>query len=211
MGRNKDFNPNELDSIQEAYNKSDEMEKKEAKYRKEANIKKRNDESDERLELNIEIIKKYGSYDVKEEHLIKKGMLSIQVRCCMSCHQYKIYPYEYLTARGSDNDKSNCSICMHNISRRVKKYKNKNEDEKIDCPCGKCVYPSDLIKHNDTLSHINGVAQLKIKGLNKIVKAEDMRKIAKDNKILNYQSLKIETIIKELQKLDVVIIPLKYQ
>ena len=217
MGKNKEYNPKELDTIQEAYNKSDEMEKKKAKFRKQENIKKRRDENEERLEVKKDIIKRYGSNKVKDENLIKKGITDIYPRCCMGgCKEYKIYPFEFLTATGYDNDKSNCSKCMADLTKRVKKYKDeykKNNivNEIIECPCGKCIILSDLERHNGTLGHINGVAQLRIKGLNKIVKIKDMRKIASLNKISSYYKKKMEDIIKELVKLENVIIPEEFK
>ena len=217
MGKNKEYNPKELDTIQEAYNKSDEMEKKKAKFRKQENIKKRRDENEERLEVERDIIKRYGSDKVKDENLIKKDITKIYPRCCMGgCNEYKIYPFEFLTATGYDNDKSNCSKCMADLTKRVKKYKDeykKNNivNEIIECPCGKCIILSDLERHNGTLGHINGVAQLRIKGLNKIVKIKDMRKIASLNKISSYYKKKMEDIIKELVKLENVIIPEEFK
>jgi len=215
MGK-KDYNPNEVDKVQAENERKDEMEKKEAKYRKQENIKKRSNEKEELLEVERDIIKRYGSNVVKEEHLIKKEITDIYPRCCMVCHQYKIYPYEFLTATGYDNDKSNCSKCMADITKRVKKYKDeykKNNivNEIIECQCGKCIILSDLERHNGTLGHINGVAQLRIKGLNKIVKIKDMRKIASINKISFYYTKKMEEIIEELVKLENVIIPEEFK
>ena len=209
MTKNKEYDPNEVDKVQARNEKLDEKHKLEAKYRKQANIKKRTNDKEERLEVERDIIKRYGSKEVKEEHLNKKDITTIYASSCFVCHQYKVYPYEFVTVKGFCNDKGKCTTCMADISKRVKKYK--NEDDKIDCPCGKCVYTTDLNRHNETLGHINGVVQVKIKGLNKICKIQEMRKIARENKIYNYQSLRMEVIITELLKLDVVVIPKEYQ
>ena len=107
MGK-KDYNPNEIDKVQAEYERKDNNEKREAKIRKKDNIKKRRDEEEERKELERDIIKKYGSDKVKDENLIKKDITKIYLRCCMGgCNEYKIYPFEFLTATGYDNDKSN--------------------------------------------------------------------------------------------------------
>jgi len=202
MGKNKEYNPKELDTIQEAYNKSDEMEKREAKFRKEKNKKKRNDENEERLELERDIIKKYGTTKVKEEHLIKKGMTDIHPKCCMVCFEYKVFPYEFLTAKGSDNDKSNCGTCMGKITKRVMKYK-------VKCVCGTLYLNTDLgqSKHECGRTHINALKQMKATGLNIVYKMPSLRKICSANKIKNYNALTFDEIFKELKALDKIIIP----
>jgi hypothetical protein len=202
MGKNKEYNPNELDTIQEAFNKSDEMEKREAKYRKQENIKKRRDENEERLEVEIDILKIYGSNKVKEEHLIKKGITSIYPRCCMKCFTYKIFPYSFLTAKGSDNDKSNCTNCMAEITKRVMKYK-------VKCVCGTLYLNTDLgqSKHECGRTHINALIQMKATGLNIVYKMPSLRKICSANKIKNYNALTLDEIFKELKALDKIIIP----
>jgi len=202
MGKNKEYNPKELDTIQEAYNKSDEMEKKEAKYRKQENIKKRNNEKEERLDIERDIIKKYGSDKVKEEHLIKKGMTDIHPKCCMVCFEYKVFPYDFLTAKGSDNDKSNCSTCMGKITKRVMKYK-------VKCVCGALYLNTDLghSKHECGKMHINAIKQMKVTGLSVVYKRPSLLKICDANAIKYYANGSIDDILKKIKALDKIIIP----
>ena len=212
MGKNKDFNENEGDLVQLEYEKREKNIQKDVKYQKQVNKQNKTNKEQEYLDVLKEINDKYGSTKVKEERLIKKGLTKIHPFNCFKCNVIKICPYDFLTASGIDNGKGTCSTCMADTTKRVKKYKEnyvKNEDDKIQCPCGKCFYATELNiqRHNETLGHINGVAQLKIKGLNKICKIQELRKIASLNKIYNYYSLKMEVIIAELVKLEVVIIP----
>jgi len=95
------------------------------------------------------------------------------------------------------------------MAQNSKKVKDCVEKNKIECECGMSYYATELntCNHQVSEAHINGVAQLRIKGLNKICKIQEMRQIAQTNKIYNYYSLKMEVIITELLKLDVVVIP----
>ena len=201
MGK-KDYNPNEVDKVQEGYEIKDNNEKREAKFRKQENIKKRRDENEERLAVEMDIIKKYGTTKVKEEHLIKKGMTTIQTRCCMVCKEIKIYPYEFLTAKGSDNDKSNCSKCMENITKRIMKYK-------VKCVCGTFYLDTDLGQSNHECgkSHINALIQLKLFGLGIVYQRASLRKICSANTIPNYNALTVDEIFKALKSLDKIKIP----
>ena len=216
MGK-KDFDPNEGDLVQQSYDKKDEKEKKEAKQRKQSNIKKRIDDKEEQAEVERDIIKKYGGFIIKDEALIKKSFTKMAAISCFACKQYKIYPYEFLTAKGKEGSKGNCSNCMSFETARVKKYKeeyNKTKviEEKVDCPCGKMCFPNDLIKHNETLGHINGVAQLRVKGLNKICNVKELRFLASVNNVKLYYKLKAAVIIAELIKIGKdVIIPNEFQ
>jgi len=212
MGK-KDFNPNEGDLVQQSYDKKDENEKLEAKIRKQANIKKRSDEKEEQAEVEREIKKKYGGFIIKDEALIKKGFTKMAVLSCFSCNQYKVYPQQFITAKGKCGLKGNCASCMSFETARVKKYKEEYKktnviEEKVECSCGKYIFPNDLLKHNETLGHINGVAQLKIRGLNKILNVKELRFLASFNNIKLYYKLKASVIIDELIKLkgDVVIL-----
>jgi len=213
MGK-KDFNPNEGDLIQQSYDKKDEIEKVEAKIRRDANIRKRIDDKEEQAEVERNIINKYGGFIIKDKALIKKGFTKMAALNCFSCNQYKEYPHQFLTVKGGKcGSKGNCSACMSFETARVKKYKEeykKNNviEEKIECPCGKMCFPNDLLKHNETLGHINGIAQLRIKGLNKICNVKELRHLASANNIKLYYTLKADVIIKELIKLgkDVIII-----
>ena len=201
MGK-KDYNPNEVDKVQAENDRKDEMEKKEAKFRKQENKKKRSNENEELLEVKKDIIKRYGSNVVKEEHLIKKGITEISPRCCMTCITYKIYPYDFLNAKGNDNDKSNCSKCMSEISKRVSSYK-------IKCVCGTSFNPTDLGQSNHECSrtHINAMKQLKATGLNVVYKRPSLRKICSANAIPNYNVLTIDEIYKALKAIDKIKIP----
>jgi len=213
MGK-KDFNENEGDLIQQSYDKKDEQEKKEAKIRKKDNIKKRSDDKEEQAEVEKEIIKIYGSKVITDEKLIKDGFSKRVALNCNGCNQYKIYPHQFLTVKGNKcGSKGNCSACMSFETARIKKYKEeykKNNviEEKIECPCGRMCYPNDLLKHNETLGHINGVAQLRIRGLNKVLNIKELRFLASANNIKLYYTLKASVIIDELIKLkgDVVIL-----
>jgi hypothetical protein len=202
MGMKKDYNPNEIDAIQQGYDMKDDNEKKEAKYRKQANIKKRSNDKEEVLEVKRDILKKYGSINVKEEHLIKKDMLTIQPRCCMTCYTFKIFPYEFLNAKGNDNDKSNCSKCMTEISKRVMKYK-------VKCVCGTFYDNNDLglSKHECSRNHINALKQIKATGLGVVYKRPSLRKICSANAIPNYNALTVDEIFKALKALDKIKIP----
>jgi len=216
MGK-KDFDPNEGDLVQQSYDKKDEKEKKEAKQRKQSNIKKRIDDKEEQAEVERDIIKKYGGFIIKDEALIKKSFTKMAAISCFACKQYKIYPYEFLTAKGKEGSKGNCSNCMSFETARVKKYKeeyNKTNviEEKVECPCGKMCFPNDLIKHNETLGHINGIAQLRVKGLNKICNVKELRFLASVNNVKLYYKLKAAVIIAELIKIGKdVIIPNEFQ
>jgi len=209
----KDFNPNEGDLIQQSYNKKDEIEKVEAKIRKQGNIKKRINDKEEQAEVEKDITKKYGGFIIKDEVLIKKGFTKMASLSCFSCNQYKIYPQQFITAKGKCGLKGNCASCMSFETARVKKYKEEYKktnviEEKVECPCGKMCFPNDLLKHNETLGHINGVAQLRIKGLNKICNVKELRLLASANNIKLYYTLKADLIIKELIKIgkDVIIL-----
>jgi len=216
MGK-KDFDPNEGDLVQQSYDKKDEKEKKEAKQRKQSNIKKRIDDKEEQAEVERDIIKKYGGFIIKDEALIKKSFTKMAAISCFACKQYKIYPYEFLTAKGKEGSKGNCSNCMSFETARVKKYKeeyNKTNviEEKVECPCGKMCFPNDLIKHNETLGHINGIAQLRVKGLNKICNVKELRFLASVNNVKLYYKLKAAVIIAELIKIGKdVIIPNEFE
>jgi len=202
MGMKKDYDPNEIDTVQQGYEKKDDNEKREAKFRKQENINKRSNDKEELLEVERDIIKKYGSVNVKEEHLIKKGMITIQPRCCMVCNEIKVYPYEFLTAKGNDNDKSNCSKCMSEISKRVSKYK-------VKCVCNVMYLNTDLgqSKHECSRNHINALKQLKATGLGVVYKRASLRKICSANSIPNYNALTIDEIFKEIKALDKIKIP----
>jgi len=201
MGK-KDYNPDEVDKVQAENERKDENEKKEAKYRKQANKQNKINNDEELLEVKKDIIKRYGSKVVKEEHLIKKEITEIYPRCCMTCKTYKIYPYEFLNAKGNDNDKSNCSKCMSEISKRVSKYK-------VKCVCGISFNPTDLgqSKHECSRTHINAMKQLKATGLSVVYKMPSLRKICSANKIKNYNALTVDEIFKELKALDKIVIP----
>lgn len=209
---NKDFNPNEGDLIQQSYDKKDEQEKLLAKHRKKDNIKKRRDDEEERLEVEKEIIKIYGSKVITDEKFIKKHITSIYASNCETCNTYKIYPYEFINGKGGLGFKNNCTACMKINSDCINKYKNdckkKDIDEKVECPCGKHIYPNDLERHNETLYHINGVAQLRIRGLNKVLNVKELRFLASANNIKLYYTLKASVIIDNLIRLgkDVVIL-----
>ena len=206
MGKNKDYNPNEGDLIQQEYEKRENDIQKEVIQRKQDNRKNKNNNDEDYNEVLKDILKKYGTNKVKEEHLIKRHQTTIFPSKCFNCNVYKMQPYDFLTARGEDTGKDTCSACMAQNSKKVKDCVGKN---KIECECGMSYYATELntCKHQVSKAHINGVAQLRIKGLNKICKIQEMRQIAQANKIYNYYSLKMEVIITELLKLDVVIIP----
>ena len=206
MSKNKEFNEKEGDLVQQGYEKREKNIQKDVKYQKQVNKQNKTNKEQEYLDVLKEINDKYGSTKVKEEHLIKKHLKLIYPFNCYSCNVIKIQPYDFLTARGGDNGLNKCSSCMGQNSKKVKDCVEKN---KIDCPCGLSYYATELntCKHQVSKAHINGVAQLKIKGLNKICKIQEMRKIAQANKIYNYYSLKMEVIIEELLKLDVIVIP----
>ena len=209
----KDFNENEGDLIQQGYDKKDENEKLLAKHRKQDNIKKRSDDKEEQAEVKKNIIEIYGSNVITDEKLIKNGFSKRVALNCNGCNQYKIYPHQFLTVKGNKcGSKGNCSACMIIDSARVNKYKEEykklNDDDKIDCPCGKRLFPNDLEKHNKTLGHINGVAQLKIRGLNKVLNVKELRFLASANNIKLYYTLKADVIIDNLIRLgkDVIIL-----
>jgi len=206
MGKNKDYDPNEGDLIQQGYDKRENDIQKEVIQRKQDNRKNKNNNDEDYNEVLKDILKKYGTNKVKEEHLIKRFQTTIFPSKCFSCNVYKMQPYDFLTARGENTGKDTCSACMAQNSKKVKDCVGKN---KIECECGMSYYATELntCKHQVSKAHINGVAQLRIKGLNKICKIQEMRQIAQANKIYNYYSLKMEVIITELLKLDVVIIP----
>jgi len=201
MGK-KDYNPNEVDKVQAENERKDEMEKREAKFRKQENKKKRSNENEERLELERDIIKKYGSDKVKEEHLIKKGMTDIHPKCCMVCKEYKVFPYEFLTAKGRDNDKSNCGTCMGKMTKRVMKYK-------VKCVCGTLYLNTDFghSKHECGKTHINAIKQMKVTGLSVVYKRPSLLKICDANAIKYYANGSINDILKKLKALDKIIIP----
>lgn len=201
MGK-KDYNPNEVDKVQAENNRKDEMEKREAKIRKQENKKKRSNENEERLEVERDILKRYGSTKVKDENLIKKGITDISPRCCMACNTYKIFPYEFLNAKGNDNDKSNCSKCMSEISKRVSKYK-------VECVCGTSFNPTDIgqSKHECSRTHINALKQLKATGLNVVYKMPSLIKICEANDIKYYTKGKVDDIFIKLKALDKIVIP----
>ena len=206
MGKNKDYNPNEGDLVQQGYEKRETNINNEVKQRKQENRKNKNNNDEDYNEVLKDILKKYGSTKVKEEHLIKRHQHTIYPSKCFSCFAFKIQPYDFLTARGEDTGRDICSTCMSINSKKVNDCVAKN---KIECECGMTYYATELntCKHHVSKAHINAVAQMKIKELNKICKIQEMRKIAQANKIYNYYSLKMEVIITELLKLDVVIIP----
>ena len=206
MGKNKDYNPNEIDAIQQGYEKRENDIQKEVMLRKKDNLKKKNSNEEDYNEILKDILKKYGTNKVKEEHLIKRFQTTIFPSKCFSCNVYKIQPYDFLTARGENTGRDVCSTCMAQNSKKVNDCVGKN---KIECECGMSYYATELntCKHQISKAHVNAVSQMKIKGLNKICKIQEMRKIAQANKIYNYYSLKMEVIISELLKLDVVIIP----
>ena len=206
MGKNKDFNENEGDLVQLEYEKREKDIQKDVKFQKQVNRKNKTNNEQEYTNVLKDIIDKYGSTKVKEEHLIKKHLTTKFPSKCFTCNVYKIQPYDFLTASGIDTGRDTCSSCMAQNSKKIKDCVEKN---KIDCPCGMTYYATELniCKHEVSNKHINGVAQLKIKGLNKICKIQELRKIASLNKIYNYYSLKMEVIIAELVKLDVVVIP----
>ena len=201
MGK-KDYNPNEVDKVQAENERKDEMEKREAKFRKQENKKKRSNEKEELLEVERDILKRYGSKKVREEHLIKKDITDISPRCCMACLTYKIYPYEFLNAKGNDNDKSNCSKCMSEISKRVSKYK-------VECVCGTSFNPTDIgqSKHECSRTHINAMKQMKATGLNVVYKRPSLRKICSANAIPNYNALTIDEIYKAFKAIDKIKMP----
>jgi len=212
MTKNKDYNPNEGDLVQQGYEKKEAEINNDVKFKKQENKKIKKNNQEEYDDVLKEIKKKYGTTKVKEEHLIKKHLTKIYPFNCFQCNVIKIQPYDFLTASGIDNGKGKCTSCMADISKRVKKYKEsyKNDEEKnVECPCGKCYYATELNtrRHNETLGHINGLAQLKIKGLNKICKIGELRKIASVNKIYDWYNLKAGDIITALLKLPEVIIP----
>jgi len=201
MGK-KDYNPDEIDKVQAENERKDEMEKKEAGYRKKANKQNKINNDEELLEVKKDIIKRYGSKVVKEEHLIKKEITEISPRCCMTCYTYKIYPYEFLNAKGNDNDKSNCSKCMAEISKRVSKYK-------VKCVCGISFNPTDLGQSNHECSrtHINAMKQLKATKLSVVYKKPSLIKICEANDIKYYANGSVDDIFIKLKALDKIIIP----
>lgn len=201
MGKNKDYVPNEIDKVQEGYDMKDETEKKKARSRKEA----RQEKEKRYLEDVEDIHKRYG-YKVVEPELINKGFNIVHPFNCVKCGIVKAFPYDFLTTNKQDNGKNHCSQCMSINTKKVKECVAKN---KIECECGMTYYATELntCKHQISKAHINAVSQMKIKGLNKICKIQEMRKIAQANKIYNYYSLKMEEIIAELLKIEVVIIP----
>jgi len=206
MGKNKEYNPNEKDRVQQGYEKREADINKEVKQRKQDNQINKNNNDEDYNEVLSDILKKYGTTKVKEEHLIKRHQTTIFPSKCFSCCVYKVQPYDFLNARGEDTGKDTCSTCMSKNSKKVNDCVAKN---KIECECGITYYATEMntCKHQVSKAHVNAVSQMRIKGLNKICKIQEMRKIAQANKIYNYYSLRMDVIITELLKLDVVIIP----
>ena len=143
---------------------------------------------------------------MKEEHLIKKDITKIHPFNCFECNVIKIFPYDFLTTSDYDNGKGKCSVCMSELSKRIKKYKDEN---KVECPCGMSYNGSDLgqSKHEVSRTHINGLKQLKTTGLTIIYKMPSLRKICSTNNIKYYNTLKIDKILEEFKKIDVIVIP----
>jgi len=202
MGKDKYYDPNEVDIVQAKNEKREAEIKKDVKYQKQVNRKKKSDDEEEKADVEREIIKKYGSFVVKEDHLIKKDLTTIYALNCFKCNVIKIAPYDFLTASGYDNGKGKCTTCMSELTKRVKKYK-------VKCPCGMSYIASDLgqSKHEVCRTHINGLKQLKATGLTIVYKMPSLRKIFSVNNIKYYNTLKIDEILKELKKLDKIIIP----
>jgi len=214
MAKCKYYDPNEIDKVQAGYEKLDENEKLEARYRRNANIKKRTNDKEEKLEVEREIIKLYGSNIMKDEKYIKKHITTIYPFNCVKCDTYKIYPYQFLNAKDYISSK-NCTSCIAFESARIKKYKDKNPikvQDIIDCPCGKTCTATNLLKHNETAGHINGLEQLKIRGLRKSLDVKELRLLGSANNIKFYYKLKASVIIDALIKLrGEVIIPEEYK
>jgi len=202
MGMKKDYDPNEIDTIQQGYDMKDENEKKEARYRKDANIKKRRDEDEERNEVEKEIIKRYGSKRVKEDYFRDKEIKKIYASSCYVCHQYKIYPYDFITSKGNINEKGKCTSCMAKITKRVSEYK-------IKCVCNVMYDDTDLglSKHECSRTHINALKQLKATGLNVVYKMPSLIKICEANDIKYYTKGKVDDIFIKLKALDKIVIP----
>ena len=203
MGK-KDYNPNEVDKVQAENDRKDEMEKRLAKERKADNITKRRNDEEERVDVEKDIIKKYGSKVINknETYLIKKEITTIYASSCWVCHQYKIFPFDFLTANNTLNDKGKCSTCMSEISKRVSKYK-------VKCVCNVMYDDTDLglSKHECSRTHINAMKQLKATGLNVVYKKPSLIKICDANKIKYYANGSVDDIFVKLKALDKIVIP----
>jgi len=203
MGK-KDYNPNEIDKVQAENERKDENEKRLAKDRKAENINKRRDDEEERLDVEKDIIKKYGSkvIDKNETYFINKSIKKIYASSCWVCHQYKIFPYDFLTPNNTINDKGKCTSCMSEISKRVSKYK-------VKCVCNVMYFDTDLgqSKHECSRTHINAMKQLKETGLSVVYKKPSLIKICETNDIKYYANGSVDDIFIKLKVLDKIIIP----
>jgi len=201
MAKNKYYDPNEVDKVQ-AKNEAREAEiNKEVKQRKQERI----DRDKEHLQTIKDIHERYG-YIVKEPELIAQGCKEVIGYYCVDCKILKCFPYEFMNAYKKDNGCNRCTECQKFNSNIVKKC---NEKNKVDCPCGMSYYCSDLkqSKHEISRTHINGLKQLKATRLTKVYKMPELRKICSANKIKYYNTLKIDEMLEQLAKIEVIIIP----
>ena len=67
--------------------------------------------------------------------------------------------------------------------------------------------PKLIRKLNKENKSINGLNQLKATRLTKVYKMPDLRKICSANKIKYYNTLKIDEMLEQLAKIEVIIIP----
>jgi len=201
MVKSKYYNPNEGDLVQQGYDKREAEINKQVKQRKQERI----DRDKEHLETIKDIHERYG-YIVKEPELIAQGCKEVIGYYCVDCKILKCFPYEFMNAYKKDNGCNRCTECQKFNSNIVKKC---NENNKVDCPCGMSYYCSDLkqSKHECSRTHINGLKQLKATRLTKVYKMPELRKICSANKIKYYNTLKIDEMLKQLAKIEVIIIP----
>jgi len=201
MVKSKYYNPNEGDLVQQGYDKREAEINKQVKQRKQERI----DRDKEHLETIKDIHERYG-YIVKEPELIAQGCKEVIGYYCVDCKILKCFPYEFMNAYKKDNGCNRCTECQKFNSNIVKKC---NENNKVDCPCGMSYYCSDLkqSKHECSRTHINGLKQLKATRLTKVYKMPELRKICSANKIKYYNTLKIDEMLKQLAKIEVIVIP----
>ena len=94
MGKNKEYDPNDIDRVQQGYENREADINKDVKSRKQLRNQRSLDNEKEMIDVINEIKTKYNN-EITDPKLLARGFKFPYAFHCYECKTYKIFPFDF--------------------------------------------------------------------------------------------------------------------